>query len=124
MPNKIRYKTGERKSRLNDPQASDNGLEVVVIQIFIYVRVPLIIGASEEPINNGEGEVNENIKKGVQGMQEADWNGTQARVNHHACFVIVLASTWSSPASTLQYTTVTDKQAVAEMTWINHKNLW
>jgi len=42
----------------NDNQASNDGLEVVVIQHFIYVRIPLNIGATKEPINNGEGDVN------------------------------------------------------------------
>jgi len=42
-------------------KASIDGLEVVVIQIFIYVRVPLIVGATKQPINYGEGEVNQHV---------------------------------------------------------------
>jgi len=67
----------------NDHQASNDGLEVVVIQNFINVSIPLIIGSTKEPINNGEDEVKESVKQGVHGMQETDSDGAKARVNHH-----------------------------------------
>ena len=66
-----------------DQQASIDRLEVLVIQTFIYVSIPLIIGATKKPINDGEHEVNEKVQQDVQEMQETDWDGAQARVNHH-----------------------------------------
>lgn len=75
--------TRQNHEKENDNQASNDGLEVVVIQTFIYVSIPLIIGSIKEPIDNGEDEVNDNVKQGVQGMQETNWDGAQACVNHH-----------------------------------------
>ena len=66
-----------------DQQASIDRLEVLVIQTFIYVSISLITCATKKPINDGEHEVNEKVQQDVQEMQETDWDGAQARVNHH-----------------------------------------
>ena len=67
----------------NDQQDSIDRPEVFVIQIFIYVSIPLIICATKKPVNDREDEVSDKVQQNVQWMQETDWDGTQARVNHH-----------------------------------------